>query len=139
MKEHNSEGQLLKEIMLAVSKAGARVFRQNVGIGWVGRLTEKRQTSEGLVVTLNNARPLHAGLVVGSSDLIGWTPTVVTPEMVGRTVALFTAVEVKAGKNKLTKEQRQFLEHVRSAGGIAVEARSVADVLDILNPESQDI
>lgn len=62
---------------------------------------------------------MRAGLCEGSSDLIGWTTVEITPEMVGRKVAVFTAVEVKVPGKRPTAEQVNFLAQVRTAGGIA--------------------
>lgn len=110
-----AEHDLLNRIRLNASRQGARLFRNNVGQGWVGRLVHK---AAGRVV-LENARPLHAGLCTGSSDLIGWTPVVVTADMIGQTLAVFTAVEAKTGRVQVTDDQRRFLAAVEKAGGIA--------------------
>ena len=117
------EADVQKQIMLAASQAGARIFRNNTGQGWVGQV---KRLSDGSMLLLN-PRPLHAGLCVGSSDLIGWLPTVITPEHLGKTLAVFTAIEVKAG-TRPTREQLTFIENVRNGGGIAGIARSAADV-----------
>ena len=114
-----AEGDLLRSLMLAASAAGDRLFRNNVAKAWVGKLQSHRNGS----VTLHNARPLHAGLCIGSSDLIGWTRVTITPEMVGTTVAVFTAVEAKTGRLGTTTEQGDFLKAVTDAGGIASVAR----------------
>lgn len=62
-----------------------------------------------------------------SSDFIGWTPVVITPEMVGSTVAVFTALEAKALGFKIklvypvkSREfaQNKFIELVQKSGGI---------------------
>jgi hypothetical protein len=42
------------------------------------------------------------------------------------------ACECKAGRDKLTDEQRRFLERWRQAGGIGLEARDVKTVADTL-------
>lgn len=49
------------------------------------------------------------------------------PDVLGfcRKTGRLAAVEVKAGKDKLSVHQTQFLEDVRSAGGFACEARDV--------------
>lgn len=67
----------------------------------------------------------------GGSDLIGWTPVVVTPDMVGRKVAVFTAIEVKAPRGKPTDAQVNFLHQVALAGGIAGIARSADEAVAI--------
>jgi hypothetical protein len=42
------------------------------------------------------------------------------------------AIECKAGRDKLTDDQRRFLERWRRAGGIGMEARDVKTVADTL-------
>jgi hypothetical protein len=61
------------------------------------------------------------------ADLIGWTTRTITPDMVGQQVAVFTSIEVKSASGRLRPEQRQWLEAVQAAGGIAGVARSVED------------
>jgi len=87
------------------------LFRNNVGV---------LRDSRGNYVSY--------GLCSGSSDLIGWKPKVILPEMVGKTVAVFTAIEVKSPHGILSKEQEAFLNAVREAGGIGFEVRSINDL-----------
>ena len=77
------------------------------------------------------------GQELRSSDLIGWTPVVITPAMVGKTVAIFTAVEVKAEGWKAPTDDREraqqkFVDLVRNSGGLSIIATSVKQVLDLL-------
>jgi hypothetical protein len=125
-----SERDITNPLLKAASKQGARLFRQNVGLGWVGRIV--RKTAE--TVTLANPRPLHAGLCKGSSDIIGWTPVVVTADMVGRRVAVFTALEVKTPGVPTTDEQAAFVRAVREAGGYAAVVKNVEDGVAALGP-----
>lgn len=73
-----------------------------------------------------------------SSDLIGFTSVVITPEMVGKTVAIFTAVEVKSESVKINPKdetiiaQQNFINWVMRHGGIAGFAKSVDDFKVIL-------
>lgn len=59
-----------------------------------------------------------------SSDLIGITPVRITPEMVGRTLGVFTALETKHSDwhmtpgDKRAAAQLRFIELVQSVGGI---------------------
>lgn len=122
-----AERDLTNEILVAASQKGARLFRVNTGMGWTGDLK-----TIGYRKVLVNLRPFHAGLVKGGSDIIGLTPVVVTPDMVGKTVALFTAIEVKTGSLKPTKEQAAFLAMVEGLGGLSTVARSVEDVETLL-------
>lgn len=106
----------------------ARMFRNNVGVGWIG---QQLVTRPGTVL-LKDARPLHAGLCEGSSDLIGYTTIEVTPEMVGRQIAVFTALEVKTPTGRATPKQLNFIEQVRKSGGIAGIARSPEEAANLI-------
>jgi hypothetical protein len=76
------------------------------------------------VLKMYDPRPIDAGLVEGSSDLIGWTTVTVTPEMVGQKLAIFTAIEVKKNiKSVVSAKQLNFLTVIKNAGGIAGLAR----------------
>jgi hypothetical protein len=118
-----SERDTQKRILLNCSRGDTRLFRQNVGQGWAGRLVSNQAGR----VTLQDARPLIAGLCTGSSDLIGWRSIEVTADMVGRRLAVFAAVEVKSATGRPTEQQRAFLAAVQDAGGVACVARSVED------------
>lgn len=118
-----------RHLMKLATMMAARLFRNNTGMAWQGKVRKNRDGS----ITISDPRPLHAGLVVGGSDLIGWTPVRITQEMVGDTVAVFTAVEVKAG-TKASKEQLAFIAAVQKAGGRAGIARTDADLTAILAP-----
>ena len=125
-----SEMAVLRQVLDACGRGEVRLFRQNVGRGWVGNSTPFRSRQTITVgpgdVLVRNARPLIAGLCPGSSDLIGWRTVEITPEMVGQRVAVFAALEVK-DRGKLTTEQANFLRVLGEAGGIAAEVRSVED------------
>jgi hypothetical protein len=114
-------------VQLRATRAGAVTFRNNVGQGWVGR-----STRQGRMTIIQDARPLHAGLCEGSADLIGWTSVDITPEMVGRRVAVFTAIETKAARGRATAEQLNFISRVLQAGGFAGIARAPEDVATII-------
>lgn len=123
-----SEMGTLREILLACSRGATRLFRQNTGQGWVGQ-SRRFSRAETVVVQpgdvlIRNARPLHAGLCEGSSDLIGWTQR--------DGAAVFTAIEVKAERGRVTPEQAQFIDVVNAAGGVAGVVRTVADAEAVL-------
>ena len=124
----NPETKLQNSVMLALSQAGCTIWRNETAGGWVGRPVHR----EGQLVTLANARMIQAGLCKGSSDLIGITPVTITQEMVGQTLGVFTAPEIKTPTGRTTQEQDRFLAAVRAAGGIAGVARSVEDALELL-------
>jgi hypothetical protein len=110
-----SEQTIQQHIRLACSTSNCRLFRNNTG-------------------TLKdaNGRPVQFGLCKGSADLIGWRTVTITPEMVGQQIAVFTSIEVKAATGRLRPEQRQWLDAVQAAGGVAGVARSVADAQQLL-------
>jgi len=113
----NNETKLQNLILIALSKAGCLVFRNETSGAWVGKVIHKDASQ----VTLTNARMIRFGLAVGSSDIIGIAPC-------GR----FLAVEVKTSKGRATKEQLRFIEAVNNAGGISGIARSVEDALKLI-------
>jgi len=127
-----SEHDTQQRILLAHGSGPVRLWRNNVGTGWAGQAT--RVTAGNLRaiantiqpgdVVVRNGRPLHAGLCVGSSDLIGY-------RKVGD-LAQFVALEVKSATGRPTAEQTRFLDHITSAGGCAAVVRSVADADAVL-------
>ena len=128
--EDYAEGDIMRRLQKLATMLTSRLFRNNTGMAWQGKLRKNRDGS----ITLQHPRPLHAGLVVGGSDLIGWTPVRVTAEMVGDTVAIFTAVEVKKN-TKPSPEQLAFIEAVKKAGGRAGVAHDESDLTMILMPD----
>ena len=106
-----TETALLSKLLVRASELGLRLFRNNVGM-----LRDER------------GNRVRYGLCVGSSDLIGWKPLTVTQADVGRTIAVFVAVEAKVGRNVTTEAQGHFLAVVRSAGGVALVARQESDI-----------
>lgn len=126
---------LTNELRKRASELGARLFRQNTGMGWIGKA---ERGYPGKVVKLGpndvvirNARPFHAGFD-GLSDLGGWTPITITANMVGSTFAQYAQVEVKFGKDRATKEQLSWIDAVNAAGGRAGVARNETDLSEIL-------
>jgi hypothetical protein len=113
----NAETTLQQQIRLALgTHPQTRLFRNQVG-----SLPDPRT---GRLVTF--------GLARGSADLIGWRTVVVTPEMVGQRIAVFTSLEIKTPTGRLAPAQRHWLQAVEQAGGIAGVARSVSDALAIV-------
>jgi len=113
----NSETKIQNLILMALSKAGCLVFRNETAGAWVGRVLHK----DAGQVTLTDARMIRFGLAAGSSDIIGIAPC-------GR----FLAIEIKTSTGRPTKEQLRFIEAVNNAGGISGIARSVEDALKLI-------
>lgn len=102
-------------MVLRLGRGATRLFRNGVG---------QYRTPEGQVI--------RYGLCTGSSDIIGWQSVVVTPDMVGRRVAVFVAIECKSDSGRPTKEQLAFIAAVKAAGGIAGVCRSSEDAEKLL-------
>lgn len=122
-----TEKNIQSLIHIAVSKEGSTIFRNNTGMAWQGEVIRKKD-----YIVIKNPRPIHAGLCPGSSDLIGWTPLTITADMVGKTVAVFTSIEVKSQRGRTSEEQKNFIAKVRESGGIAGIARSEKEALDLI-------
>ena len=105
------------------------LFRNHVGAGVMGKIIKPKGRTFWIV---ENPRYCRFGLIEGSSDLIGWTPVRITADMVGKTVAVFTAVETKTKYKKATTEQENFIHEVNRAGGRAGVAREPHHIHDIL-------
>ena len=118
----------MNRILLAASNAGATLWRNSVGLGWVGHVV--RRIANRLV--LENPRPIHAGLCTDSSDIIGYTPVVITQEMVGETVAVFTALECKLRTGRASPGQLNFVQVVQDAGGIAAVVKTPEQAREIV-------
>lgn len=68
----------------------------------------------------------------GYGDNVGYLPVVITADMVGRTLAVYTMVECKRADQALKDpeaygDQFKYVEEVRAAGGIAGFARHAED------------
>jgi hypothetical protein len=126
MKEH----PIQQRILLACGRGLTRLFRQNVGKGWIGDAIRLKNGD----VLIRDARPFIAG-VPGMADLGGWKTVTVTADMVGRQLAVYVAIEVKQPGGRARPEQQVFLDAVRSAGGLAGVARSEAEAAAILADE----
>lgn len=129
-----SEADLMRRLQIAASRLGARLFRQQVGMAWVGRAVKIDRPGLYAVkkgdVVIHSARPFHAG-VEGMSDLGGWVSVEITPDMVGSTLAVVAQAEIKENARP-TKEQLAWIAAVNKAGGRAGIARSEKDLADIL-------
>jgi len=125
MSEHTTQ----QRILLACGSGSARLWRNNVGTGWAGQAVKIQRRGMVAVepgdIIVRQGRPLHAGLCVGSSDLIGY-------RVVDR-VAQFVALEVKSATGRATAQQTQFIDHINAVGGCAGIVRSVEDAQTVLS------
>lgn len=131
------ESAVWKNMLLAAGRirsATVRIFRNNTAQGWAGKSVRVTPGSAGTIrlnpgdVVVRAARPLRAGLMEGSGDGIGWSTMTVTPEMVGRQIAVFTSAEAKSSTGRVSKEQRTWHHNVQAAGGISAIVRDPDDL-----------
>lgn len=104
------ESDRIREILASLPPE-QRLFRINSGMGWAGKVI--RRTPD--MIVLENPRPLHAA-PDGWPDLCGWTEVEITPDMVGRKMAVFIGVEVKV-TGRLSKAQKAFRDILGAMGG----------------------
>lgn len=112
----DSENDTSQEMLMNVRQFGVVLMRNNNGacMDQTGRLVR---------YGLGNTSPNQE---FTSSDYVGIRPTLITQEMVGQTLGVFVAVEMKKRDwNPLKKldaheeKQNKFLQWVRANGGIA--------------------
>jgi hypothetical protein len=129
------ETNIFKLSLVALSKLGTRLFRINTGRAWAGnkitKLPANHKTWPGAII-IHDPRPFSTGTPKGYSDGTGWTPIVITPQMIGERIAVFTAVEAKTPTGRATSEQNNFIDQVEQAGGIAGIARSPEEAVQIV-------
>jgi hypothetical protein len=111
-----SETAVLSDVLLAGTSEHSRLWRNNSGALY---------DQYGRLVRFGVAAP-------GGSDAIGFRSVTITQDMVGQTVALFAAIEVKAESGRVRPEQRAFIDMVTAFGGIAGVARSAEQARVIL-------
>lgn len=107
----NIETNIMNKIMLAMSKKGWFVWRNQSGV----------------FKSMCGKQTIRIGQV-GSSDIMAIKPTVITPDMVGQTLAVFVAVEVKTATGKQSEVQKKWQTAIEKTGAEYILARSEDDV-----------
>jgi hypothetical protein len=108
------ERDIKAEIMIDLSNDNVRLFRFQCG---------EFQLIDGRWIAVG---------IPGMSDLMGWTRVTITAEMVGKTVAVFTSLEVKTDVGRLRKKQQSWLNAADAAGCVCGVARSVDNARNII-------
>ena len=106
----NPETKIQNRIMMDMSEKGYLVWRNQVGLF---------KTLDGRTVNIG---------IKGSSDLMAIKPTVITPDMVGQTLAVFVAVEVKTATGRQSEPQKKWQKAVEKLGVKYILARSENDI-----------
>lgn len=133
----SSESVVLRQVWAALG-GSSRLFRVNTGTAWVGNGPPQR-LADG-TVALKFGRPVTLGFgypdgkpVVGTPDLCGWTPVKITPDMVGKTLPVFTGIETKASAGGRKRDgQINFVQQLQQVGGIAGFANSAHAASEIV-------
>jgi hypothetical protein len=119
------ESASASHIRLEAARLGVDLWRNNVGA---------LQDESGRVIRYglcNDSAAVNRS--IKSSDLIGLTPTIVTPDMVGSLVGIFTAIETKASdwsfipSDQRAIAQAAFHDIVKRGGGFAGFARNAQE------------
>ena len=78
---------------------------------------------------------------IKSSDFIGITEVLITPDMLGCKIGVFTAIEVKRSDWKLKiadvreRAQKNFIDFIQSKGGIAGFCNSVESFIALIKKQ----
>ncbi len=138
MAKKSNEHALQNAVRNQLSGKVRTVFRANVGQGWTANTKDTFRFNKATTVVigrddvlLRNARPFNTGLPNGFSDTFGWLETLITPEMVGQTIAQFWALELK-DQAAVSEMQRNFIQALIQSGGKAGAPRSEQEACDIL-------
>lgn len=124
------ESATASHIRLAAAQNGVHLWRNNSG-------AFQNDTGRWVRFGLGNDSKKISD-VIKSSDFIGGTPVVVTPDMVGQTVLILTAVETKPSGWKLIPSdsrglaQQNFHDIIKKLGGYAGFASTVEQFLKIV-------
>ena len=123
------ESKVVDSILIDASKNKSRLFVNHNGLA-----------------VLQDGSVVKYGLGKGTSDLVGPTTITITEEMVGKEIAVFTAIEVKKGgwkmPKKLTKHLQQqinFRNIIIKLGGISGFANSVEQYQTIIGNYINDL
>lgn len=116
-KAGTSEAAVTSRVRLEASAKGYTLWRNNVGA-----LLDKR----GVPVRFGLANDSAAmNTRIKSADWIGWRKVVVTPDMVGQTLAVFASVEMKEAGWRYSGAGREaaqmtWAQLVAASGGVGV-------------------
>ncbi len=138
-----SENPMMKRAQCAMVEAGATLWRNNVGLFYQGKAKTIKEGGMAKVnagdVILSRPRRIKCGLDNGSGDLIGFTPVKITPEMVGKTIAVFTSAEAKDLDGASTPEQRAWMMMVLSNAGIGITFHDEAEACMMIQDRVKDL
>jgi hypothetical protein len=113
------EGMMTEQqITDAVLRDHPMMFRNAVGYG-IATAPKFIHRLNGGKILIDKGSPIRFGLFPGSSDMIGYKPTIITLDMVGQMVAIFQGIEIKTEHDRLSEEQRKWNSALIRDGAIA--------------------
>jgi hypothetical protein len=102
-----SEANFMRRVIAAAGQHDIWAYRNSVGLFYT-----------------RNGLPVRCGLCKDSADIIGFRPVLITPDMVGQTIAKFIGWETKGPRTAIRQGQRDWLAMLASHGG---EARLIVE------------
>ncbi len=90
-----------------------RLFKTDAGASYQGEVVKH----DGQILILKNPRKL-AGLPAGWPDLTGFESITITPNMIGKKIAVFVGEEIKAGSDTMKPAQKKMQKLIEMFGGI---------------------
>lgn len=137
MGKHNPqtpEGKASLKVLLGANRRGCRLYRNNSGVAY-------DQFNRPVFFGLGNEGK-KSDDDLRTPDYVGFHKLTITPEMVGKTVPIFTAIDAKKlgfvckeyySKGSREYGQKLFFDIVEQAGGIAGFASSEEQVNEIID------
>ena len=139
------EKTIQNQIRIDLSTKDSRVFRNHVGTGYSTYAVTQALDAiydpflKKKIESILNKGFVSFGFGEGSSDLIGIKSVKVTPEMVGKNIGVFCAIECKSPSGNTSasrlEKQNKFINVINSLGGRAGFATSSEMAERILNYE----
>lgn len=134
-----AENQHLRRVWLALAPT-SKLWRLNSGKAWVSDGGKPIPQQNGAILLPAPAHPIALGFsmtngkpVAGAGDLIGYTKVLITADMVGKTLPVFTTVDAKTDKGRISDDQDSFAHTIADAGGVAGFAWDEESAVEIIN------
>jgi len=104
------------------------------GFAWQGKIAKSTTSNRPVLVDI---RPVNFGLCVGSSDIVGIQSVTITPDMIGKKIGVMVCIEAKKEGWKYAgteheEKQKNFIEKIKSMGGIAFFASSAEGAVNTI-------
>lgn len=126
MKEKTVRGLVREHI---TQKYQCGLFPNPVGKGYVGKCVSFKNG----VAVIENARIVDFGLFPGSPDDVGWRSIIVTPDLVGKRIAIAVGFEYKKKKGQRRKKQKDTIKKMQEWGCIAAFIEGIDDAERAIN------